>query len=216
MRANKTSVRTVWPKRTARILGLSILIAAFGTGCDIYQTLVNLTRLQFRLGAVSELRAMGISLAGRSSLSDFSALDGVKIATAMARGEFPLSFILNLETRNPNDGTGGYARTDATLKSFAWRLELDGQPTVSGDIDSPVSVPGTGEITTIPLRIEVDLKQFFKDRTLESLMDLALSLGGASGSSGRIALFGKPVVGTPIGDIKYPGEIKIVEASFTN
>jgi len=48
------------------------------------------------------------------------------------------------------------------------------------------------------------------------LVNLALTLGGQKGSSAKLALFATPTVTSPIGDIKYPGEIKIVEQSFTN
>ena len=71
--------------------------------------------------------------------------------------------VLNVDAKNPNDGTGGYKKSDATLQNFKWRLFLDDKETISGDIDQPVVVPGTGDVTTIPLRINIDLMKFFKD-----------------------------------------------------
>jgi len=117
---------------------------------------------------------------------------------------------------NPNDGTGGYPRTDATLKSFRWRLQIDQTETISGNIGSPVSVPGTGEVTNIPLTIDLDLIEFLGNNGLENLINLSLTLGGQKGSSSRLTLYASPTVSSPLGDIKYPGELKIVDQSFTN
>ena len=64
--------------------------------------------------------------------------------------------------------------------------------------------------------MNIDLIEFFGNKGLDNLVNLALSLGGQQGSSAELALFATPTVTSPIGDIKYPGEIKIVEQSFTN
>jgi hypothetical protein len=131
-------------------------------------------------------------------------------------GKFPVSFTLNVDAKNPNDGTGGYKATDATIQSFPCRLMIDNKVTVSGNIDKPVSVPGTGDVTEIPIVIQLDLADFFKDEGYESLINLALTLGGKNGSTSRLTLYADPVVNTVLGNISYPGELKIVDKSFTN
>ncbi|MBS4034440.1 MAG: hypothetical protein KGZ85_08255 [Ignavibacterium sp.] len=198
------------------ILSLIIVIALIAIQCSVYQTMVNISRLQFKLGDVNGFTVMSIPISNKTSISDFSALDVINITSAVSAGKFPVSFVLNVDAKNPNDGSGGYNRTDATLKDFAWTLELDGKKTISGRLDNPVSVPGTGDITVIPLRIDIDLKEFFADRGYQSLINLALALGGAQGSSSKVALYAKPTVSTVLGDISYPGELKIVDTQFTN
>lgn len=198
------------------ILSLLIVIALIGIQCSVYQTMVNLSRLQFKLGDVNGFSVMNIPISNKTSISDFTALDVINITSSVSQGKFPVSFVLNVDARNPNDGSGGYKRTDATLKDLAWTLELDGKKTISGRLDNPVSVPGTGDITVIPLRINVDLKEFFAERGFESLINLALALGGNQGSSSKVALYAKPTVSTVLGDISYPGELKIVDTQFTN
>ena len=148
-------------------------------------------------------------------MGDFNPLDLLKISSAFAQGSLPASFVLNVEAKNPNDGTGGYKKTDATLQNFKWRLFLDDKETISGDLDQPVSVPGTGDVTTIPLRINIDLMKFFKDKGYESIVNLALALGGAQGSSSKINLFATPTVSSPFGNITYPGELKLVDYEFS-
>lgn len=198
------------------LISLFIVISLIAIQCSVYQTIVNLSRLQFKLGNVTGFTVMNIPISSKTSLNDFSALDVLKITTSIADGKFPVSFVLNVDAKNPNDGTGGYQRTDATLKDLAWTLELDGKKTISGRLDNPVTVPGTGDITVIPLRIEIDLKDFFADKGYESLINLALSLGGAQGSTSKVALYAKPTVSTVLGDIVYPGELKIIDTQFTN
>lgn len=195
---------------------LIVFFALINFSCSsIYETLVNLSRLQFKLGDVNNFALNGISLSNKSKLSDFSALDIVKISTAAARGALPVSFVLNVQAKNPNDGTGGYKKSAATIKSFPFRLLIDDKETISGNIGSPVGVPGTGEITIIPLQINLDLVKFFEDKGYESLINLALSLGGKSGSSSKLELLARPTVTSSFGDISYPNELSIVNLSFT-
>ena len=183
--------------------------------CSVFQTISNIGRLKFKLGNVGNFSLSGIAVSNKSKLSDFNALDLLKLSSSFAQGNFPVSFILNVEALNPNDGTGGYPSTNATLKSFAWRLLLDNRETISGNIAQPVTVPGTGQAAIIPLQINMDLLSFFKDRGYESLINLALNLGGNSGSASQITLYAKPVISTMLGDLSYPSELKIVDFDFT-
>lgn len=192
---------------------LSFVIS--GIQCSVYETITNLSRLQFKLGNVNGFEINGISISGKSKLSDLSALDLLSLSSAFAKGSLPSSFILNVEAKNPNDGTGGYKKTDATLQNFKWRLFLDDKETISGDLDQPVTVPGTGDVTTIPLRINIDLMKFFKERGYDSILNLALALGGNQGSSSKISLYATPTVSSVFGNITYPGELKLVDYEFS-
>ena len=198
------------------VLTFILAFVLSGIQCSVYQTITNISRLKFKVGEVNGFQVSGISFSGKSKLGDFSAIDLLKLSSAFAGGTLPASFVLNVEAKNPNDGTGGYSKTDATLQNFKWRLFLDDKETVSGELDQPVTVPGTGEVTTIPLRVEVDLMKFFKDKGYESLLNLALALGGSQGSSSKVSLYATPTVSTLIGNITYPGEIKVVDYSFSN
>ena len=182
----------------------------------MYETMVNLSRLKFKLGDIVNFTVGGINITNKKSLQDFNPLEVVNLTSVIASGKLPASFTLNVEAKNPNDGTGGYPKTDATLKAFPWRLEIDNVETITGNIGAPVTVPGTGEISNIPLTMNIDLLEFFGNKGYENLINLALTLGGQQGSSSKLSLFATPTVSSPLGDIKYPGELKIVEQSFTN
>ncbi|WP_337866617.1 hypothetical protein [Ignavibacterium sp.] len=193
-----------------------IIISFIFHQCSIYQTITNISRLQFKVGDINSFKVNDLDISNKSSLNDFNPTDVLKLSSIFTQGKLPVSFVLNVDAKNPNDGTGGYARTDATLKSFKWKLFIDDNETISGDIVSPVTVPGTGEVTKIPLRVNIDLLQFFKDQGFERVINLALTLGGKNSSTSKITLYATPTVSTPIGNITYPGELKIVDTQFTN
>jgi hypothetical protein len=178
--------------------------------------MVNLSRLKFKLGNVNNFALSGINISNKKSISDFNAVELLKLTSVITSGELPVSFTLNVEAKNPNDGLGGYPKTDATLKAFPWKLEIDNVETISGNIGNPVSVPGTGDVTNIPLTMNLDLIEFFGNKGLDNLVNLALALGGQQGSSSKLTLYATPTVSSPLGDIKYPGELKIVDQTFTN
>jgi hypothetical protein len=197
------------------IFALSFSFIQFGcTGA--YNALVNLQRLQFKLGAVNNFNLAGIRIGNIRSISDFSLVDGAKLLSAFTSGKFPASFTLNVLAKNPNDGTGGTKKTSAVLKSLAWRLFLDDKETINGNVSRNIEIPGVGQATTIPVDISLDLYKFFKDDGYNSVVNLALALGGVSGSSARIKLKATPTVDTFLGPITYPGEITIVDKEFRN
>lgn len=198
-----------------KYFSIVIVLALVISGCSVYKTLTNLSRLQFKVGQVDGFEINGVSISGKSKLSDFNPLDLINLSSAFAKGTLPASFVLNVEAKNPNDGTGGYQKSDATLQNFKWRLFLDDKETVSGELDKPVTVPGTGNITTIPLRINLDLVKFFEDRGYESIVNLALALGGVKGSSSKVTLYATPTVSSAFGNITYPGELKLVDTQFS-
>jgi hypothetical protein len=119
-----------------------------------------------------------------------------------------------VEARNPNNGSGGSTRTISTLTRFDWRLLIDDQPTISGGIDKPLEIPGSGQSTIIPLRLELDLYEFFGNHGYDDLLNLALALGGKRGDISRVALDVQPSVSTPLGEITYPERITIVSKEF--
>ncbi len=199
-----------------KYLYLVLLFSLTLTSCSVYQTMVNLSRLKFKLGDVTSFKLNGVNISNKSKLGDFTPQEIISLSSAVAQGKLPISFVLNIEAKNPNDGTGGYPKTNALIKSFPWRLLIDNKQTISGSIGSEVSLPGTGQITNIPVEIGLDLVSFFKDRGYESLINLALSIGGSAGSSSNLTLYAKPTVTSVLGDITYPQEIKIVSMDFSN
>lgn len=204
-------------RRTLRIGALLLLFCLAGSAWSctqlkgIQRALTTLAACQFKLDSVRDFQLAGISLTGKTGLS---LLDAPKAAAAFAGGRLPASFVLNVAAVNPNRGEGGTPAPPARLVSLPWTLVLDNTITVRGNLAEAVTIPAGGAQTLIPLRMELDLIPFFKDKGYENILNLALALGGANGSPARITLRARPEIQTDLGPIRYPGEIDIIDREF--
>jgi len=200
--------------RACILLLCFLLLQGCATLGEIARSLTNLQRLKFRLEGIGDFSLAGIRINEKSQLRDFSITDGIQLLAAFRSKRLPARFLLNVEARNPNDGSGGSTRTVSTLTRFDWRLLIDDRPTISGGIDKALEIPGSGQSTIIPLRLELDLYEFFGSHGYDDLIALALALGGKSGDISRVALDARPSVSTPLGDITWPEPITIVSKEF--
>jgi hypothetical protein len=208
-------IRTMY-RRTPVLITVALVLGSLTFhSCNVFkelgQAVTNLSRCSFKLDGISDFQIAGISLAGKTKLN---IPDAANVIAAFGRGELPTTFTLNVAATNPNDGTGGTTKSAATMTSFAWNLRIDDTPTISGDIAEPILIPGTGQQSIIPLRMNLDLLKFFKDKGYEKVIDLALALGGAQGSASRVTLRAKPSIKTDFGTLTYPNEIDIVNTEF--
>lgn len=205
-------------RRRALIVSFSLAGVLALASCaaldEMASVLTNLQRLKFRLSAVRDFRLLGIDIGGKSGIGDFNALDAAKLVQAYAAKRLPVEFVVDVLAVNPNDGTGGTRQTVSTLTELECRLLIDGQPTVTGNIDGPIEVPGTGQGSVVPIRLSLDLLEFFSGKRYDDLLGLALAIGGRNRSPARLALDARPTVSTPLGPITYPGRITIVSAEF--
>jgi hypothetical protein len=189
-------------------------LASCATLTDMASVIANLKQLKFKLSGVRDFRLLGVDIGGKAALSDFSAMDAYKAVQAYQSNKLPVEFVLDVLAINPNDGTGGSRKSTSTLTGLECRLLIDGKPTVTGNIDEPFEIPGTGQESVIPMRLSMDLFEFFSDRRYDDLMALALSLGGKNRSATKIVLDAQPTVSTPFGPITYPDRITIVSTEF--
>jgi hypothetical protein len=202
------------PAALAALLAACLVLGSCAALNDVTSALVNLQRLKFRIGAVRGFRVLGIDVGAKAKLSDFTAADVLKLGQAYAAKKLPIEFTLEVLAVNPNDGTGRSTRTVSTLTSLEARLLIDDKPTVTGNIDRPVEIPGTGQESVIPLRLSLDLLEFFANKSVNDVLNLVLAIGGRDGSPARLALDAQPTVSTPLGPITYPGRLTIVSAEF--
>jgi len=197
----------------AALAGL-MLMPSCETLDQITRALLSLRRLQFKLGGVSDFGLLGIRLSGKSVLTDFSVPEGLTLLQGFRSKRLPAELTLDILVQNPNDGTGGSTKTISTLTSLESRLLIDGKPTVYGNIDQPIEIPGTGQATTIPIRMSIDLYEFFGQQGYAEILGLALAIGGSRRDATRISLDAQPRVSTPFGEIVYPGRITIISQEF--
>jgi len=212
--------RFISRRGTVRAVAGALLLAAALSfqGCATLQDLagafMNLQRLKFKLGGVRDFSVLGISLGAKRSLTDFSAMDALTLLQGFRSKRLPAEFVLDVLAVNPNDGTGGSRKTVSTLTGLESRLLIDGTPTVTGNIERPIEIPGTGQETSIPIRLGIDLFEFFGNKGYEDILGLALAIGGGKGSASRLSLDAQPRVTTPFGEITYPGRITIIDKEF--
>ncbi len=191
-----------------------LLATVILSGCGMYKSLMNLSKLKFKLESVNNFKVSGIPVSDKSKLSDFNPLDLVKLTSQVAQGNLPVDFTLNVSAKNPNPEAVHGSSTDIKIVSFPWRLYIDDKETISGNISEPVTVPGGNKTSIIPLQINMNLMEFFSNSNLESLINLALKLGGGEGAASHIKLIARPVLDTPIGNITYPGDLTIVDYTY--
>jgi len=184
-----------------------------GTMLALRDAAVSLQKLQFKLDGVQPGTLAGVSLAKATDPASLSPLDGLKLTQAFLEGSWPVTFIVDVAVKNPNDGRDSNL---ALLESLAWTLEIDGKETITGNIPDPVEIPGSGETRIVPLTMSLDLYRFFGDKGYESVLNLALAVAGAEGTASRIALLAVPTVSIGGVKVKYPGAIRIVDKEFTN
>ncbi|HEX2963599.1 MAG TPA: hypothetical protein VHO43_17515 [Ignavibacteriales bacterium] len=184
------------------------------SSCSVIQTFQNIARLKFKLDSINGLQLNGIPVSGKTSLKDFSATDLLSITSAVASKQLPVSFVLNVDALNPNDGKGGNPQTNAQVTKFPWKLFIDDKETITGDISSPISVPGVGQDVKFPLKIQMDLFKFFNDRDYQGLVNLVLKLSGQQSNPVSVKLVVRPSVSSPIGEITYPGELTLVSQEY--
>lgn len=183
---------------------------------DVASALTSFKRLQFRLGDVNAFKVAGVDISKFSSPSNISVIDAGRLLNAFNNKKLPVSFTLNVLAKNPNDGSSSTKSTDLFIKRLGWTLSIDDRTTINGVINDRLRIPGTGQTTTIPMVMGLDLLKFFGDKGYEDLLNLAFAVGGVSGSSSRLKLTANVTVETPLGDVTYPDELTIVNAQFTN
>lgn len=208
----------------SRILKIIIAMAIFLTMLVVWQSckmvkdvtaaVTNLQKMQFKLENVSGFTVGGINIQNKKSISDISAMDAVRLTQMVTSKKLPVSFILNVAAKNPNDGTNNARKSTATLTSFDWNLYIDGVKTISGDIKKSIEIPGTGQSTIIPLEMSLDMYEFLGNRGYDGLLNLALAIGGVNGSPVKLKLDARPRVSTPFGEMNYPGRLTIVDKTW--
>lgn len=180
-------------------------------GCDILEQagqVANLTKCQFRLKNVDQLRLAGVNIQQVNQLSDLTFMDAARITAAATGGNLPLNFTLNVEAKNPNGAIAGLNRLD-------WILLIDNIEMVSGTNEQSIQIPANGGTSTIPLTIGINLKEALKGRSADAIANFGLNLAGAGNQPTRITLKAKPSIMVNGRSIAYPGYLTI-ENEFTS
>lgn len=178
------------------------LCAIIFAGCQTIRELAALRSVDFALDRVSDARLAGVDIQRIQSYDDLRAADVLRIGSAVASGNLPLDFQLHVGAENPQENG-----VQARMVRMAWTLLIEDRETVSGVVDESFVLP-PGEKRDIPIRIQLDLVDFFND-SARDLVNLALAIAG-EGQPQNIKLTATPTIDTPIGAIEYPQPVTIV------
>jgi len=173
------------------------------SGCATLQQFAALGDVDFSLDGVSDLRLAGIDLSRIESYSDIGFTEAATLALAITQQRLPLDLQVHVLAENPAENS-----VEARLMRMDWTLLLQGRETLSGVLDNEVLLP-PGQPRDIPITISLNLVDFFEGNA-QDLLELALSLAGQGGEPKDIALRATPVVNTPLGPIRYPRPITIL------
>ena len=183
---------------------LALLLASTAlSSCTTLDQLAALRGVDFGIDRVGETQLAGIDMRSVRSIEDLSTAQGLVLAATVARGELPLDLTLFLDAENPQSNPA------ARLVEMDWTLFLEGRRTISGTFNDEVALP-SGQTTQVPIRMRLDLVEFFGDN-LGDLLELAAALSGEEGGrSKNIRLQANPTLQTAIGPIRM-GEITVLQ-----
>jgi len=179
----------------------------------------NFQNLQFKLGGANNFVVSSVNISNIKSVNDLSLSDGLRLSQAFANKSLPVNFTLNILAHNPNSkssNSGGSSNFDAIINSIDWVLFVDDKETVNGRVNTPITVPSGNQTTVIPVSIGLDLVKFFGDKNYLDIMNLALAIGGANGSSSKLQLRMKPTVSIAGIPISYPNYLTVIDKEFNS
>jgi len=183
-----------------RICVLSILLSVLS--CTYLKELTTLKDCEFRMGTLENPVLAGVDISGIFNLKDFSIEQTGKITKSILLGTLPLSFILNVEVKNPN-------QKNASLNRLEYLAFIDTVQIASGAMEEHVVIPSGGGIATIPVKVETDILDLVKKESVNTLLNYALNLADDGNRPVRVNIKIKPWIQIGSTDREYPGYITV-------
>lgn len=183
----------------------------FTSSCGVLKQTSEIARLskcEFRLKNAENPRLAGIDISNVDSYDDLGLMDYASITAAVAKNNLPLSFRLNVESRNPNSGK-------AAMNKMSWILYIDDIEMTQGVVNQRVEIPPNGGSSIIPVNISVNLMEVLKGGSGDALLNFGFNVAGTGDRPTRILMKLKPTIYIGSSEIEYPGYIN-VKTEFTS
>ncbi|MBN1251675.1 MAG: LEA type 2 family protein [Bacteroidales bacterium] len=175
---------------------LFVAIISFQS-CDVIQQMITFTKCEFKMKSLTNTKLVGINIQNKKSFSDLNMLDAANATKSLLSGKLPLTFQLNIETRNPN-------QTAASMQKMEWKLYIDDILITTGKVDKLVTIPAGG-VENLPIQIDLDLKELFNNKTKTALLNFGFNLTDSGNYPTRVRLDIKPTITVSGIAIEYPG-----------
>jgi len=177
--------------RFNRFRGVVVLVmmCILISGCKVIQQQVTemqaFTKCQFRIASVNRVLLAGVDVQNVRGLSSLNLMQVASLTNAYLSKNLPLSFTLNVESKNPTTN-------QAALGGFDWQLLIDGQQFVSGNNPSRVAIGPNGGTVVIPMQMNLELFKALSGKSKDAVLNFGMALAGQNGQSSRVSLRIKP------------------------
>jgi len=174
------------------------------SGCATLMQPSDLSKVKFSLDRVSAVRLAGIDLMKIDSLEEINMFQMARATMALSREDLPLNLTLHLKSENPLAN-----QVAARLTRMDWTLVLDGRDTISGSMEKNIQL-AAGESHDIPLNLSLNMFEFFNEKSVMDMLELALAFAGEDGAiPAGVALRVRPTIDTIFGPITYGKDLLI-------
>ena len=110
-----------------KTLAVLLFVSFMINSCSFLKEMASLGKCEFRLTTLENPVLAGIDVSQVRSYSDIGLADLAILTTSIIKGELPLSFTLNVETRNPNPAM-------AALNKLEYLAFIDDVQVASGSL----------------------------------------------------------------------------------
>ncbi len=170
--------------------------------CSYLGKLHILSQCEFRMTTLDNPEIANINISNIKNFSDLRMIDAGQVTGSIIKGKLPLSFVLNIEVRNPNNRI-------AALNKLEYIAFIDDIRIASGSVDEYLEIQPNGGISTIPIKVDADIMNVLKKESMEALFNFGLNLADASNRPTRVNINIKPYILVGQKDLVYPGYIKV-------
>jgi LEA14-like dessication related protein len=189
------------------LLQLPILVMAcliYLCSCSYLKELSALKDCEFRMGTLENPKLAGVDISKIVTVKDYSLEQTGKITKSILQGTLPLSFILNVEVKNPN-------HINASLNRLEYQAFIDNTQIATGSVDEHVVIPAEGGIATIPLNVETDILDLLNKEPINTLLNYTLNLADDGKRPVRASIKIKPWIAIGSRNVEYPGYLTITK-----
>jgi LEA14-like dessication related protein len=172
--------------------------------CSYLKELSALKECEFRMTTVENMLLAGVDISKIVTTRDYSLEQTGKITKSILQGTLPLSFILNIEVKNPN-------QNNASLNRLEYIALIDTTQVASGSLEEQIVIPAAGGIATIPLNVRTDLLDLLKKAPINTLLNFTLNLADNGKRPVRVSVKIKPWIQVGVRNIEYPGYLTITK-----
>ena len=183
--------------KTKLLISFLLVTAISFQSCDIIQQMATFTKCEFKMNSLTNTNLAGIDIQNKTDFSDLSFMDAANATKIFLSGELPLSFNLNIETKNPNPSTAG-------MEKLEWILFIDDIKITTGVLNQHISIP-PGETRNIPIAIKLNLIELLSGKTKSALLNFGFNLADAGDYPTRVKLDIKPTINVAGIPVEYPG-----------